>query len=95
MKRKEILSAAEQCVCGKREQDYGSPEDNFKKIADLWSSYMGVDFTATNVSVMMALLKIARIASNPLHMDNWVDGCGYLACGGEIAGGDNAKTEAV
>lgn len=95
MKRKEILDAAEQCVCGQREQDYGSPEDNFKRIADLWSAYMGVDFTATNVSVMMALLKIARIASNPLHMDNWVDGCGYLACGGELARGDNEKEEIV
>lgn len=34
---------------------------------------------------MMALLKIARIIYNPEHMDSWVDGCGYLACGAEIA----------
>ena len=26
MTRKEILEAAEKCVCGDREQDYGSPE---------------------------------------------------------------------
>jgi hypothetical protein len=32
----------------------------------------------------MTLLKVARISSNPKHVDNWVDGCGYLACGGEI-----------
>jgi hypothetical protein len=32
----------------------------------------------------MALLKIARIHSNPTHMDNWVDACGYMACGGEV-----------
>jgi hypothetical protein len=33
----------------------------------------------------MTLLKIARIASNPRHADNWVDACGYMACGGEVA----------
>ena len=38
--RKEILKAAEKCVCGDREQDYGSPEDNFARIAKLWSVYL-------------------------------------------------------
>ena len=34
---------------------------------------------------MMALLKIARLMSNPEHADSWIDGAGYLACGGEVA----------
>ena len=33
MKRAEILEAARVCVCGEREQDYGSPENNFEMIA--------------------------------------------------------------
>ena len=33
--RKDVLSDAETCVCGHREQDYGSPENNFQIIADL------------------------------------------------------------
>ena len=37
-------------------------------------------------AVMMTLLKAARIKSNPKHPDNWVDACGYMACGGEIVG---------
>ena len=32
MKRPEILEAARVCVCGEREQDYGSPEDSFTTI---------------------------------------------------------------
>lgn len=90
--RKRVLSAAERCVCGQREQDYGTPEDSLQKIAALWTAYMSknsiVDtvFSASDVAVMMALLKIARISENPQHMDSWVDGCGYFACGGEIAG---------
>ena len=39
MTRREILAEAEKCVCGDREQDYGSPEDNFKAIAELWQVY--------------------------------------------------------
>jgi hypothetical protein len=33
---------------------------------------------------MMTLLKIARIKSNPMNVDNWEDSCGYMACGGEL-----------
>lgn len=29
MERSEISEAAKRCVCGDREQDYGSPEKNF------------------------------------------------------------------
>ena len=84
--RKRVLSEAERCVCGQREQDYGTPEDNFGRIAEFWTTYMGVEFGTVDVAIMMALLKIARISENLQHMDSWVDGCGYFACGGEIAG---------
>ena len=88
--RKRVLSEAEKCVCGQREKDYGTPEDNFGRIAEFWTTYMGVEFGTVDVAIMMALLKIARISENMQHMDSWVDGCGYLACGGEIAGkGEN------
>lgn len=84
--RKRVLSEAEKCVCGQRELDYGTPEDNFGRIAEFWTTYMGVEFGSVDVAIMMALLKIARISENLQHMDSWVDCCGYLACGGEIAG---------
>ena len=40
MTREEILAAAKQCVCGDRDQDYGSPEKSFEMIADLWEPYL-------------------------------------------------------
>lgn len=90
MTRSEILEAAQTCVCGDREQDYGSPEDNFKRIADLWNIYLGerlcVNIDAEDVAAMLALLKIARIASGNAKKDNWVDLAGYAACGGELEG---------
>ena len=84
-KREEILRTAEKCVMGEREQDYGSPEQNFKVIADMWNAYLREDRLAPkDVAAMLALLKIARIASGHAKADNWIDLAGYAACGGEL-----------
>jgi hypothetical protein len=88
MNRPEILDKAKACVCGDREQDYGSPESNFGRIADFWSTYLGDAITPVDVAAMLALLKIARIASGHAKDDNWVDLAGYAACGGELEGGE-------
>lgn len=84
--RVSILEDARKCVCGEREGQYGSPENNFQTIAELWGIYCEREFSAVDVAVMMALLKVARIKSDPTKVDSWVDGCGYLACGGELGG---------
>jgi len=85
MTRPEILERARKIVCGEREQDYGSPEDNFDKIARMWTAYSGVPFNSVDVAMMMALLKIARISTGTGTEDSFVDLAGYAACGGEIA----------
>ena len=82
--RRRVLSEAERCVCGNREHEYGVPEDNFDRIAKLWSAYMGVEFNPVDVSMFMVMLKVARIKSGGGTMDSFVDGCGYFSCGGEI-----------
>lgn len=84
MTREETLDTAKQMVCGHREQEYGSPEDNFKRIAALWSNYKGITFDAGDVAMMMALLKIARIQSGNATKDSFIDLAGYAACGAEI-----------
>ena len=91
--RHRVLREAEKCVCGQRDQDYGAPEDSFQKIGTFWTAYLNyaVKIDAEDVAAMMALLKIARISESPQHMDSWVDGCGYFACGGEIAGKEAQK----
>lgn len=40
MKRAEILEAARVCVCGERERDYGTPENNFETVGLLWGVYL-------------------------------------------------------
>lgn len=90
MKRAEILEAARVCVCGEREQDYGTPENNFETIGLLWGVYlraahpelarvMAVNhITAKDVAAMMGLLKVARIATGN-KADSFVDLAGYAA----------------
>ena len=84
MKRDEILKTAESLICKDREADYGTPEDSFRAIAELWSVHLGETVTAHDVAIMMALLKIARIQSGRFKADSYIDACGYLACAGEI-----------
>lgn len=105
MKRAEILEAARVCVCGERQQDYGTPENNFETIGLLWGVYLRAShpelakvmainhINAKDVATMMGLLKVARIATG-YKEDNFVDLVGYAACAGEIAaaergGGDH------
>lgn len=93
MTRAETLDKAKKCVCGQRENDYGSPEDNFLTIAKLWSAYKDVDFSANDVAMMMALLKIARIRTGTATEDSFVDLAGYAACGAEIVSKNRINTK--
>lgn len=96
--RESILRDAMKCVCGGREHDYGTPENSFETIAKFWTVYLGtshpsaaIRLTAKDTAMMLALLKVARIAANG-NPDSYVDLAGYAACAGEIAlnGGDKA-----
>ena len=87
MKRTDVLSTAVRCVCGDREQDYGSPENSFETIAALWSAYLRRAIDSKDVAAMMILLKTARVATGHGKADNWVDIAGYAACGGELEHG--------
>ena len=92
--REEVLAEAKKCVCGDREQDYGSPENNFVTIASFWTRYLTAvglldrnkgNIGPDDVAAMMILLKVSRIASGNGKADNWVDIAGYAACGGELS----------
>jgi len=88
MTRKELLAKATTIVTGERDAQYGGPEDNFNRIADLWNAYLGEPdrIGPEDVAVMMMLLKVARLAASEYKsMDSWVDIAGYAACGAEIA----------
>lgn len=87
-----VLSQASKNVTGQRDAEYGTPEDSFETIAELWNAYLRTNkldaefqITASDVAAMLALLKIARLSANPYHQDSWIDLAGYAACGGEVS----------
>ena len=94
--RAAVLEKARACVCGEREQDYGTPEDSFGCIAELWEVYLRaacvspdaiVTVAPADVAMLMALLKIARVGTSSVGgtADSFVDLAGYAACGAECA----------
>ena len=85
--RSNVLDTAKQYVTKDREATHGDMENNFEAIAMLWEQYFSYEwsFSPTDVAMMMALLKIARLKSNKHNPDNYIDACGYMACAGELA----------
>ena len=84
--RGNVLIEAHKIVNGERQDQYGNPENNFNRIASYWSTYKGVVFTAHDVAMMMALLKVARIQSGSATDDSYKDLCGYVALAADIDG---------
>jgi hypothetical protein len=88
MNRKEFLGRVDATINGQREDDYGAPEQNLGRIAELWSTYLRMVVRPGDVAAMMALLKIARLSKNIHHDDSWLDLAGYAAIGAEITSED-------
>jgi hypothetical protein len=86
--REELLAEATKIVSHDRNKAYGNPEDNFRNIADYWNVYNNqkphIGTNSMDVAIMMMLMKIARLATNPMHRDSLLDIAGYAACGADI-----------
>lgn len=96
--RAKILEEAGKAVLTDRNESYGEPEDNFRRIAEQWSLYfkqkydIEVKVTAEDVAWMLGDLKKVRAYAG-YKRDNYVDMVGYAACGGEVAAKAPAKEE--
>ncbi|MCM1516244.1 MAG: DUF6378 domain-containing protein [Paraprevotella sp.] len=86
----QALDTAKSLVTGNRQEDYGTPEENFGMIARLWSGYLDHEITAEQVAVLMSLLKIARLANGKKTDDTYYDLLGYGAIAFALRGVSNA-----
>lgn len=75
---------AQRLTFGDRHDDYGHPLDDFSRTGALWSAVLGVDVTAEQVALCMALVKISRLCNTPDHWDSVVDLAGYANCYGMV-----------
>lgn len=79
-----MLDFAIALINGDRERDYGTPKENFKRIADGWAVILQSDVSAEQVALCMAWLKIARLVNGP-HEDSYVDAAAYMALAAELS----------
>lgn len=84
-----VADEAKRIVDGARRGAYGTPEDNFARIARFWTAYFqntgrDVAITPSDVSPMMRLMKEARLCETPDHLDSHVDLVGYTLTGAEV-----------
>lgn len=87
MKADEILEMASDLVTGDRASEHGDMKENMERIARLWNVYLagGRLISSTDVAVMLALMKIARIATGKHRPDNFIDIAGYAAIAGQVS----------
>ena len=88
------LREAARIISGDRNKQYGGPEENFTRTAQIWTAIIGYEFTAEDVAMMMVGLKVARYASKSgFQPDTWIDIAGYAACGYEVGSVEMTKQE--
>lgn len=86
--RVSILAEAAEIIVGDRQRDYGAPEENFERIAGLWSIQISKKLkeplTPTEAALMLVQLKMARMVTTP-NEDSFKDAAGYIGIGYEMS----------
>jgi hypothetical protein len=97
--RVNILNEAAGLITGQRQEDYGTPEENFQRMADYANIHFkknlenNIPITPRQTAEYMILLKMARTINSPTR-DSYVDIGGYAGIAGELANAEVAKKEA-
>lgn len=74
--------------------DYGAPEANFERIAQMWSALFGRTFSPTEVGLAMIVVKLTR--EQFAHKDdNITDIEGYAECIRRVTANDAPATTAT
>jgi hypothetical protein len=83
---REVLEVANETIHKDRHDEYGSAEDSFARIAELWTTYLKdrlepeAVIDGHDVAMLMVLLKVSRAITDN-KMDTYVDLAGYAALG--------------
>jgi len=81
--RVEMLLETIELVSQNRNIDYGEPVQNMARTAEILAAYMGDrtgrSLEAQDVAVFGIILKLGRLAENPLHKDSVLDIAGYAS----------------
>lgn len=92
-KRTEALIKTSELINKNRNTSYGEPENNFKRIAAFWSTYLGRKILPHEVADLMLLVKVARNMESPTNYDNTLDAIGYAALSYELTHAEAERGE--
>lgn len=82
--KENVLEEAMKIVKGSRNEAYGPPTKDFKKVAAMWTILFGFEVKATQIGPAMIALKLCR-ETNKHKRDNFVDIAGYALCSENVA----------
>lgn len=92
--REWALHEAAYIISGQRDKQYGGPEDNFGRIAKMWSVMFEREFTPEEVAMALIAMKLSRFVSKSgFQPDTWIDIAGYAGCGYEVGEKISQKTD--
>jgi len=75
-----ILDEANRLTSGDRQNQYGPPDQDFARTAQMWSTLKGVPFEPWEVAAFQICIKLSR-QTHQRKRDNWADIAGYAHCG--------------
>jgi hypothetical protein len=76
-----------------REKAYGPPDRSLLVLREFWSRALGRDLSASQVVLLLALLKISRLAWDEEQPDSWIDLAGYAILGAYLQGRGQERCE--
>lgn len=94
MNRGEILDEAKRLTYGDRNVSYDEPGINHKRIGIIMGVVLekyvetaqpGDAVPPEIAALLMASMKLARLAALPTHLDSAIDLCAYVSIAGELA----------
>lgn len=91
MEAKELFKEAERLLKKDREDIYGNAEENYSRIAIIWSGLVGTYLSPNDVALMMAALKLYRAQTNPEHLDSFVDAIAYVAIAAQASSSSSSS----
>jgi len=68
-----------------RAAQYGPEDQLFDRISRIATVMLDRIITPYDVAMIHVATKMARVASNPRHLDNYVDGVNYMAFAAQFA----------
>lgn len=74
-------------VLSPREETYGSPQENFGRIAKIAAVLLNRNVSEWEVAAFLLATKLGRIPNDPTYEDSYIDGINYLAFMAEFKDG--------